>query len=168
VEDLQQRLRKYEEKEIQATLAMQQAARRVAWENRQLRALLASSGISREVIDDFIRNQERLDMCGSAEIDPCRGSSSSNAIRVGGERHVKVLKPATPVARTYNEARLHETTLVDHEHTRYLSPRSLTKIRERQPHGDSRQRQVSKIGTKQRPYVPTRTCVETMLMAHRA
>ena len=61
VKDLQQRLHEYEKKEVQATISMQQAARRVVWENTQLRILLVSKGVSSQGIEDFIRGRERLD-----------------------------------------------------------------------------------------------------------
>lgn len=38
---------------------MQLAARQVAWENTQLRELLAINGVSREGIEDFLRGRER-------------------------------------------------------------------------------------------------------------
>jgi hypothetical protein len=51
IEDLQRRIRNYEQTGVQATLAMQQAARHVAQENVRLRTLLLQHGISPDEVN---------------------------------------------------------------------------------------------------------------------
>jgi len=58
IDELQARLRQYERKEVQATVAMQLAARRVSWENAQLRDLLSEKGVSTEEIKAFLCGRE--------------------------------------------------------------------------------------------------------------
>lgn len=48
------RIHEYEQRGVQASLELQQAARRVAWENERLRSLMVAKGISRQEIDDYI------------------------------------------------------------------------------------------------------------------
>jgi len=67
IDELQQRLRGYERKEVQATVAMQLAARRVAWENAQLRDLLSEKGVSTEEIKVFLYGRE-VGQCTTAHI----------------------------------------------------------------------------------------------------
>ncbi|KAK6539984.1 hypothetical protein TWF694_008817 [Orbilia ellipsospora] len=54
VDSLQQRLREYETKGIQASAQMQQAARKVALENQRLRMLLQQNGVSPAEVDRFL------------------------------------------------------------------------------------------------------------------
>lgn len=53
--DLQRRVADYERRGVQATLEMQQAARRVAEENARLRALLQMNGMGEAEIDEWLR-----------------------------------------------------------------------------------------------------------------
>jgi len=59
IEDLQRRLHNYERKELQATLLMQIAARKVALENVRLRDLLISRGVPPQEIDSMIHTEDR-------------------------------------------------------------------------------------------------------------
>ncbi|KAI1736499.1 hypothetical protein F4680DRAFT_254854 [Xylaria scruposa] len=52
---LEARVRDFESREVQATLAMQRAAREVAWVNERLMELLAARGVTREEVDEFLR-----------------------------------------------------------------------------------------------------------------
>ncbi|KAB5585236.1 hypothetical protein GE09DRAFT_1069913 [Coniochaeta sp. 2T2.1] len=53
--ELQQRVNDYEKRGIEASLEMQQAARRVAGENAKLRALLAAKGVSDADVEQWLR-----------------------------------------------------------------------------------------------------------------
>ncbi|KAF2028412.1 hypothetical protein EK21DRAFT_113907 [Setomelanomma holmii] len=55
IEDLQQRVRDYELKGVEATQDMQRAARRVAQENLGLRSMLAQRGVTQEEVQSFLR-----------------------------------------------------------------------------------------------------------------
>lgn len=59
------RVQDYERRGIQASLELQQAARRVAWENERLRGLMASKGVARQEIEDYLEHCRR----GSASPD---------------------------------------------------------------------------------------------------
>ncbi|KAI8949739.1 hypothetical protein F4801DRAFT_580145 [Xylaria longipes] len=52
---LEARVRDFESREVQATLAMQRAAQEVAWVNERLMELLAARGVAREEVDEFLR-----------------------------------------------------------------------------------------------------------------
>ncbi|KAI0204975.1 hypothetical protein F4808DRAFT_316825 [Astrocystis sublimbata] len=52
---LEARVRDFENREARATLEMQRAAREVAWVNERLMELLASKGVAREEVDEFLR-----------------------------------------------------------------------------------------------------------------
>jgi hypothetical protein len=54
IEDLQKRVQDYEERGIQATVEMQQAARDVALENQHLRQLLDSRGVTQEEVESYL------------------------------------------------------------------------------------------------------------------
>ena len=56
VEDLQRRVHEYEQRGIQATLHMQQAARTVATENSRLRLLLRRHGVTDDEVDHFLQS----------------------------------------------------------------------------------------------------------------
>ena len=58
IDELQQRLHQYETKEIEATIEVQLAARRVVWENSRLRSLLASKGVSDQEITQFMQSED--------------------------------------------------------------------------------------------------------------
>ncbi|KAI1752571.1 hypothetical protein F4782DRAFT_500787 [Xylaria castorea] len=51
---LEARVRDFESREVQATLAMQRAAQEVAWVNERLMELLAARGVAREEVDEFL------------------------------------------------------------------------------------------------------------------
>jgi hypothetical protein len=60
VSELQQRISNYEQKEVQATILVQTAARKVDRQNAQLRKLLGIKGVSSEEIDEFlVQDSER-------------------------------------------------------------------------------------------------------------
>ncbi|KAI0482472.1 hypothetical protein GGR56DRAFT_188974 [Xylariaceae sp. FL0804] len=64
VQDLEKRLRLFERQGIEASSEIQQAARKVADENKKLRALLYKHGFSNEEIGEFLRTGE-LDLPSS-------------------------------------------------------------------------------------------------------
>ncbi|KAH8164860.1 hypothetical protein CIB48_g3417 [Xylaria polymorpha] len=55
VASLEARVRDFENREVQATLTMQRAARHIAWVNDRLMELLASKGVARAEVDEFLR-----------------------------------------------------------------------------------------------------------------
>lgn len=57
IDGLRNRVRELEERDVQATVAMQSAARAVEWENSRLRVLLSSRGVSAGEIDAFLRSE---------------------------------------------------------------------------------------------------------------
>lgn len=65
------RIQDYEQRGVQASLGLQQAARRVAWENERLRSLIASKGIARQEIEDYLEHCRR-------------GLASPGSVRNGG------------------------------------------------------------------------------------
>ena len=81
VEHLQTRLREYESNELRATLDMQAAARRVAWENAQLRDLLVDNGISPMEIENFLRARE----CGRGHVASSPASKPSPQSNAGAQ-----------------------------------------------------------------------------------
>ncbi|OIW25738.1 hypothetical protein CONLIGDRAFT_708505 [Coniochaeta ligniaria NRRL 30616] len=54
IDELQQRLAVHERRGVQATLEMQQAARRVAQENERLRALLMRKGVTKDEVEEWL------------------------------------------------------------------------------------------------------------------
>lgn len=58
IHELTDKLRDFEKREAQATVAMQRAARRVLWENEQLRDLLAIKGVTKEEISNHLQERE--------------------------------------------------------------------------------------------------------------
>lgn len=54
IEDLEQRIRRFERQGVEATTEVQTAARKVARENALLRALLVANGVSNQEIDDYL------------------------------------------------------------------------------------------------------------------
>ncbi|KAB5549384.1 hypothetical protein GE09DRAFT_1059889 [Coniochaeta sp. 2T2.1] len=71
--ELQQRVSDYEKRGIEASLEMQQAARRVAGENARLRALLAVKGVSDAEVEQWLG----LPLAASTS-DSWHGSDTSN------------------------------------------------------------------------------------------
>lgn len=65
---LEQRVQEYERQGVAATLEMQRAARKVAQENVQLRALLSLHGISSEQIASFLRSSDESSTKSSPQI----------------------------------------------------------------------------------------------------
>jgi hypothetical protein len=59
IADLQRQLREYEQREIQATVFVQNAAKKVVWENSMLRALLDVKGVGEDEIDNWLRKEQR-------------------------------------------------------------------------------------------------------------
>ena len=53
------RIQEYEQRGVQASLELQQAARRVAWENERLRSLMASRGITGQEIEQYLEHCRR-------------------------------------------------------------------------------------------------------------
>lgn len=63
IEDLEQRVRRFERQGIEATTEVQTAARKVARENALLRTLLVAKGVSNPQIDEYLRgNPYNLDI----------------------------------------------------------------------------------------------------------
>jgi len=74
------RVQDYEQRGVQASLELQQAARRVAWENERLRSLMASKGVTRQEIEDYLEHCRR----GSASPDSVQnGRHTALVISVG-------------------------------------------------------------------------------------
>ncbi|KAH8904071.1 hypothetical protein BR93DRAFT_162054 [Coniochaeta sp. PMI_546] len=97
--DLQRRVDAYERSGVQATLEMQQAARRVAWENVKLRALLMKKGVAEAEVEDWLHgNHEAVGdrMAGEARMDsaPCTARVSVTALLNE--------EPLTPAASSYH------------------------------------------------------------------
>ncbi|KAK7515958.1 uncharacterized protein IWZ02DRAFT_46484 [Phyllosticta citriasiana] len=65
VAQLQQKLLAFDRRGVQATAAVQQAARAVADENRLLRELLARRGVLRDEVDEFLSKQRRHEVEGA-------------------------------------------------------------------------------------------------------
>lgn len=57
IDDLEQRLRRFERQGVEATTEVQTAARKVARENALLRGLLVANGVSNSEIDDYLRGK---------------------------------------------------------------------------------------------------------------
>jgi hypothetical protein len=57
IEDLEQRIRRFERQGVEATTEVQAAARKVAKENALLRSLLVAHGVSHYAIDDYLRGK---------------------------------------------------------------------------------------------------------------
>lgn len=76
--DLQRRLDEYERRGVQATLEMQQAARRVAWENARLRALLLEKGVSEMEIEGWLRQGAEG---GDGSFTPRRPAMASGGVQ---------------------------------------------------------------------------------------
>lgn len=53
------RIQDYEQHGAQASLELQLAARKIAWENERLRSLLVSKGVTRQEIEDHLRSCTR-------------------------------------------------------------------------------------------------------------
>jgi hypothetical protein len=65
VQELNEKVRDFEQREARATLAMQLAARKVLWENDQLRALLSAKGVTSTEVSEYLE-QRRLVIQSSA------------------------------------------------------------------------------------------------------
>ncbi|KAH8699327.1 hypothetical protein GQ44DRAFT_733253 [Phaeosphaeriaceae sp. PMI808] len=61
IEELQSRLHDCGKEQLQATILVQHAARKVAWENAQLRHLLAKFDVDEQYITNFLRSQSLVD-----------------------------------------------------------------------------------------------------------
>lgn len=113
--DLQRRLQEYEEHGVQATLAMQYAARAVSLDNDRLRALLAHHGVSSDEVERFLRFGDGAQDCGRQRAD---GAASSSPLS-SSER---CLPDGTPCL---TEARQPSSLSVDIQRIA-LSPHSLS------------------------------------------
>jgi hypothetical protein len=75
VEDLQQRVLRYEQQGVQASIELQHVARTVAWENQHLRGLLHRRGVSQQEIDRHLSlaghfdTGSNLDLCTPLQTD---------------------------------------------------------------------------------------------------
>jgi hypothetical protein len=56
IEELQERVQRYERQGVAATLDMQRAARKVAEENLRLRSLLACHGVSQDEVESYLQS----------------------------------------------------------------------------------------------------------------
>jgi hypothetical protein len=81
IDDLQKRLREYEQKEMQATVAIQLAAQNVARENSRLRELLANKGISNQEIEQFLHTQPQTEPNLASQHWTKHGQSGSHALQ---------------------------------------------------------------------------------------
>jgi hypothetical protein len=88
-------LREYDERGLQATIAIQQAARKVAWENFQLRALLANKGVSAQEITEFLYGRQQKDAVGQ----PAKPSPPINVLNQNNALHEDqpITDDSTPV-----------------------------------------------------------------------
>ncbi|KAI0442148.1 hypothetical protein F4803DRAFT_385525 [Xylaria telfairii] len=82
VASLEARVRAFESREVQATLAMQRAARHVAWVNERLMELLASKGVARAEVDEFLR---RAGEATAGREDYAGGESFGVGVPQGGK-----------------------------------------------------------------------------------
>lgn len=62
VEDIKRKLLDLEERGVQASVAVQQAARKVAEENDLLRELLARKGVYQQEVDEFLRISRKINV----------------------------------------------------------------------------------------------------------
>jgi hypothetical protein len=102
--DLQRRVDEYERRGVQATLEMQQAARRVARENARLRALLLSKGVTEPEVEMWLsQDLEAVDgRLSLARLATAAGGAQSlqSTSRVPVTAMLNEQSPATP-ASTY-------------------------------------------------------------------
>ncbi|KAK8152179.1 hypothetical protein IWX90DRAFT_67133 [Phyllosticta citrichinensis] len=128
VAQLQAKLLAYEQHGVQATAAVQQAARAVAQENRLLRELLARRGVSRHEVAAFLGEQRGV---GSEEMVGCGGGgggvtsttrATSNASTItDAESSLSVVEPRLAAATTpqhlphaYDRQTIHTSTPLPH------------------------------------------------------
>ncbi|KAI8628224.1 hypothetical protein F5Y19DRAFT_438560 [Xylariaceae sp. FL1651] len=94
---LENRLREFEHREIQATLEMQQAAREVAWVNGRLMELLAVRGVSTEEVNEFLqRERHGKDLRARA----ARGHTGASQKPKSGDRGLEPAGTAVLGSRT--------------------------------------------------------------------
>ena len=72
VEDIKRKLLDLEERGVQATVEVQQAARKVAEENRLLRELLARKGVCQQEVDEFLRISLKLSVGDAVSSVKCQ------------------------------------------------------------------------------------------------
>ncbi|KAF2475104.1 uncharacterized protein BDR25DRAFT_279040 [Lindgomyces ingoldianus] len=98
IEDLQKRLREYEKREIQATMLVQLAARKVAWENTQLRGLLATKGVFGEDIEQFLHGKEPPELASNHTVfrDTLQGGLNFSAHE---RQNISPLNNDSPISR---------------------------------------------------------------------
>lgn len=108
---LEQRVRMYEEQGIEASTEVQQAARHVSEENRNLRALLRHHGVSRAEIDSYLQSSKGpAGAAGAAMTAVTAATSPANSLSLSETadgHHVQVLEQLLmprPVARTASPA----------------------------------------------------------------
>ncbi|KAK7532955.1 uncharacterized protein J3D65DRAFT_61943 [Phyllosticta citribraziliensis] len=132
VAQLQAKLLAYEQHGVQATAAVQQAARAVAHENRLLRELLAQRGVSRYEVDRFLGEQrsvgiEEMVGCGGGVTSMTRATSYTSTITdafAGAQTSIpqsplNTVEPAAAAAATtqphlphaYDHQTIHTSTL---------------------------------------------------------
>ena len=72
VRDLEQRVERFEKQGVQATLEIQVAGRKVAEENKLLRALLRSRGVTEAEVEEYLRdnNAGQNSVSGSPNVPP--------------------------------------------------------------------------------------------------
>jgi len=102
VEDIKRKLLDLEERGVQATVEVQQAARKVAEENRLLRELLARKGVCQQEVDEFLRISLKLSVGDAVSSVKCQLPDQI----VGGPgptEHLSTVagpKPSRPCNRT--------------------------------------------------------------------
>lgn len=82
---------------------MQLAARKVAWENTQLRDLLTRNGISPEEIEEFLRNRERVALRVPLNTVAKEVVQSSITAQVQEDRPIEALRVASPTDQILRE-----------------------------------------------------------------
>merc|ERR1712093_711636 len=79
LQELESRLRQCELQGVEASSEIQSAARRVAEENKKLRALLAQHGVRDESIEVYLQTSSTTDTVMGGQYIPSSGSTTSSA-----------------------------------------------------------------------------------------
>ncbi|KAI1265027.1 hypothetical protein F5Y18DRAFT_55063 [Xylariaceae sp. FL1019] len=92
VASLEAQVRGFEERDRQATLEMQRAARDIAWTNGKLMQLLELKGVSRGEVDDFVRGQRQQGGIGESIASSGSGRSQGLDMEGLGQNTVDTMK----------------------------------------------------------------------------
>lgn len=105
ISELQQRIHEHNQRGVQATALVQEAARKVVWENTQLRRLLIERGVSEQEIESCLRTKPGAND-GTANVklpapQHSQLASATSLIRTGTrrleERHADTPKSSTHI-----------------------------------------------------------------------